>query len=208
MFDLAHANQYKISQIQVWFEPTDTRKAGKVFQSRHWTSLGYVSPNLNELQVMSQASGLFFSLSQFHSASEDDNILNEASFLARNLVEHIGAAIVTLGRLGVLVAREGEANEPLLQSSRDIPRNRSSVSVRHYALPLSITECRIVNVSGAGDCLAAGMLEAMLRGLSETECVSVGFSAAAWSLQSSCAVPLNTPHTNIPVCAEFTVIHP
>jgi hypothetical protein len=33
------------------------RKAGKVFQCRHWTTLGYVSPNLNELQVMSQASG-------------------------------------------------------------------------------------------------------------------------------------------------------
>jgi hypothetical protein len=47
--------------------------------------------------------GLFYSLSQFHSAWEDDNILNEASFLARNLVQHIGAAVVTLGKLGVLV---------------------------------------------------------------------------------------------------------
>jgi hypothetical protein len=47
--------------------------------------------------------GLFFGLSQFDSASEDD-ILNEASFLARNLVEHIGAAIVTMGRLGILVS--------------------------------------------------------------------------------------------------------
>jgi hypothetical protein len=47
--------------------------------------------------------GLFYSLSQFHSACEDDDILNEASFLARNLVEHIGAAIVTMGGLGVLV---------------------------------------------------------------------------------------------------------
>jgi len=43
--------------LTVWFEPTDVRKAGKVFQSRHWTTLGYVSPNMNELQVMSQASG-------------------------------------------------------------------------------------------------------------------------------------------------------
>jgi len=45
----------------------------------------------------------------------------------------------------------GEANEPLLQSSRDIPHNMSSVSVRHYPVPLSIAERRIVNVSGAGD---------------------------------------------------------
>jgi len=49
------------------------------------------------------------------------------------------------------VAREGEANETLLQSSRDIPHNMSSVSVRHYPVPLSIAERRIVNVSGAGD---------------------------------------------------------
>jgi hypothetical protein len=56
------------------------------------------------LQVLLSLSGLFFSLSQFNSASEENNILNEASFLARNLVEHIGAAIVTLGRLGVLVS--------------------------------------------------------------------------------------------------------
>ncbi|PNF20156.1 hypothetical protein B7P43_G00619 [Cryptotermes secundus] len=47
---------FDLHKIKVWFEPTDVRKAGKVFQSRHWTTLGYVSPNLNELQVMSQAS--------------------------------------------------------------------------------------------------------------------------------------------------------
>jgi hypothetical protein len=51
------------------------------------------------------------------------------------------------------------------------------------------------------------MLEAMLRGLPETECVSAGFAAAAWTLQSSFAVPENIPHPNIPVCAEFTLIH-
>jgi len=71
------------------------------------------------LQIFLSLSGLFFSLSQFHSASVDDAILNEASFLAQNLVEHIGAAIITMGRLGILVSsrsllfevdREGETN--------------------------------------------------------------------------------------------------
>jgi hypothetical protein len=50
------------------------------------------------------------------------------------------------------------------------------------------------------------MLEAMLRGLPETECVSAGFHAAAWSLQSPSAVPESIPHANIPLCAEFTLI--
>jgi hypothetical protein len=54
---------------------------------------------------------------------------------------------------------------------------------------------------------AAGMLQAMLRGLPENECVSAGFNAAAWSLQSPSAVPENIPHVSIPVCAEFTPIH-
>jgi hypothetical protein len=51
------------------------------------------------------------------------------------------------------------------------------------------------------------MLEAMLRGLPETECVSAGFAAASWSLQSSSAVPENMPDFNVPVCPEFTLIH-
>jgi hypothetical protein len=72
---------------------------------------------LSTIVVLTHVSvlGLFYSLSQFHSACEDDNIFSEASFLARNLVEHIGAAVITLGRLGVLVRttlfhflREGE----------------------------------------------------------------------------------------------------
>jgi sugar/nucleoside kinase (ribokinase family) len=55
--------------------------------------------------------------------------------------------------------------------------------------------------------LAAGVLNAMMRGLPETECVSAGFAAAAWSLQSSSAVPEEIPHPNIPMCAEFTLIY-
>jgi hypothetical protein len=54
---------------------------------------------------------------------------------------------------------------------------------------------------------AAGMLQAMMRGLPENECVSAGFYAAAWSLQSPSAVPENIPHASIPVRAEFTPIH-
>lgn len=72
------------------------------------------------LQILLSLSGLFFSLSQFHSASEDDNMLNEASFLARNLVEHIGAAIVTLGRLGILVS----SRSFLFEVDRETERER------------------------------------------------------------------------------------
>ncbi|KAJ9588634.1 hypothetical protein L9F63_018068 [Diploptera punctata] len=183
------------------------RKAGKVFQCRHWTSLSYVSPNLNELQVMAQASGLFYSLSQFDSNYGDESVINEASFLARSLVEHIGTAIVTMGRLGILVVREGEADEPMLKPCRSIPHTNSKISVRYYPVPFDIAEQKIVNVSGAGDCLAAGMLESMLHGHTEKECVASGFLSASWALQSSSAVPDNALVSDIPKNVEFTVIH-
>ncbi|PSN44600.1 hypothetical protein C0J52_17809 [Blattella germanica] len=187
---------------QVWFEPTDMRKAGKVFQCRHWTSLGYVSPNLNELQVMSQASGLFYSLSPFSPSSDDESIVNEASFLARSLVEHIGTAIVTMGKLGILVVRDGEADEPLLQPCREIPHSKTKVSVRYYPVPFGVVEQKIVNVSGA-----AGMIHSMLKGQTEKECVSAGFLAASWALQSSSAVPDKILESEMPEQVEFTVIH-
>ena len=72
------------------------------------------------MQILFFLSGLFFSLSQFHSASEDDDILYEASFLARNLVEHIGTAIVTMGRLGILVS----SRSFLFEVDRETERER------------------------------------------------------------------------------------
>lgn len=39
----------------VWFEPTDINQIGKLFKTNAWKKLTYISPNINELQVFSQA---------------------------------------------------------------------------------------------------------------------------------------------------------
>ena len=49
----------------------------------------------------------------------------------------------------------------------------------------------LVSVSGAGDCLTAGFIAALLRGLDQAAAVSVGMQAAKLSCGVSAAVPDN-----------------
>ncbi|KAF8792256.1 hypothetical protein HNY73_003876 [Argiope bruennichi] len=48
---------------------------------------------------------------------------------------------------------------------------------------------KIVSVSGAGDCFAAGMIGSILKGLQQEECIRSGQKAALLSLASHFAVP-------------------
>ncbi|KAK9870576.1 hypothetical protein WA026_008138 [Henosepilachna vigintioctopunctata] len=85
-----------------------------------------------------------------------------------------------MGDKGVLVARKAEAYEPFLNNSKS-----KNVLIRHYP---GETVKSIVNVSGAGDCLASGIIVSMLEGLPEDICMSVGLAAAKRALQSSLSV--------------------
>lgn len=38
--------------IAVWFEPTDSNRAGKPFKSSRWQNISYISPNLRELKCI------------------------------------------------------------------------------------------------------------------------------------------------------------
>lgn len=107
-----------------------------------------------------------------------DKILLAAD-LAEKLVEHIDVVIVTLGDDGLIVARKGEAEDQLLNNKKQ------KVGVRFY--PVEKIE-NVVNVSGAGDSLASGIIAAFLDGKSEDECVSVGFEAARTALFSKSTV--------------------
>lgn len=51
------------------------------------------------------------------------------------------------------------------------------------------TEEKKYSVSGCGDCLAAGIITGILRGLGEESCVNIGLEAAAISLESLETVP-------------------
>lgn len=86
-----------------------------------------------------------------------------------------------MGAAGLLVARRNSAEEPLLSD-----RKTKDVQVRHYCAP-DVLE--LVNVSGAGDCLAAGIIASMLQGYSEETSIAVGLDSARAALRSLSAVP-------------------
>lgn len=94
-----------------------------------------------------------------------------------------------------MISRKLNADTKLLLSEDEEEGiKREKIQVRHY--PLSYAVRRIASVSGAGDCLAAGIIAGMLNGLAEKHCVSVGFAAAEASLRSTSAVPLEFFHEN------------
>lgn len=162
--------------FSVFYEPTDPTVAQKPFETTSWTSIKYITPNLTELKIMAD----FFEIEP----PKPTDRLEQAAYLARHLQEFIPNILVTMGELGLVIARKSKATDPMLGA----PETCSHVQIRHY--PGRKLE-NIVNVSGAGDCFASGLITAMLRGYSEERCVSVGFAAAIASLNSHVAVPTN-----------------
>ncbi|GLV41605.1 uncharacterized protein CBL_06834 [Carabus blaptoides fortunei] len=160
----------------VFYEPTDIPVSAAPFSCPNYRAVKYISPNLNELRIIAQSLGV-----SVPPASSDT--LAEAAHLGRLVAEYIDTVFVTLGARGLLVVRKGTAKDPLHGTTSITP---GDVRVRHYNAA-EITQ--IVNVSGAGDCLASGIIVAMLAGLPESVCVSVGFAAAQMALQSRSAVP-------------------
>lgn len=80
-----------------------------------------------------------------------DDIITQCLKLCRPLMQHIHCVIVTLGKHGVLVCRDTEADTPFPTSSclNDIPRRQHSlVSARHFP---SGGQVDVGNVTGAGD---------------------------------------------------------
>lgn len=99
------------------------------------------------------------------------NQIEYAAFLAQLLARDISNVLVTMGPKGILIAHK---------------ENDKNISLRHY--PAQKLD-NIVNVSGAGDCLASGYIAAVLSNCKESVCVSVGFAAALKALQSHSPVP-------------------
>ncbi|XP_062403096.1 uncharacterized protein zgc:136858 [Sardina pilchardus] len=183
----------KKHSVPVWFEPTDADKACKPFLSESWKALTYTSPNIAELCTMNRTLGLPTPTVLPESLEE---LLSCAASLSRPLLEHLQCVVVTLGPMGVLLCGEHEAGSVNLQPRRH--RRKGRLCALHYpALPVSSEET--VNVSGAGDSLAGGMMVGILRGWDTHACVHMGLLAARLSLAS--------PHP-IPPTLTLDVVHP
>jgi len=116
-----------------------------------------------------------------------NKLLNILTDICVKLMEQHGLSVmmVTLSAQGVLLVRKGHPDDPLPLSPIS-STTASHISGVHYpGRPADV----VVSVSGAGDCLNAGFIAALLRGEDQHTCVNVGMQAARLSCGVSAAVP-------------------
>lgn len=85
--------------FSVWYEPTDIKKATKVFEAKsQWQNvLHFISPNRNELSVI----GKYLGIPVPENKLTMD--LEEVKLIAEQVAEFVPVVISTLGSQGVLV---------------------------------------------------------------------------------------------------------
>ncbi|XP_063010194.1 uncharacterized protein LOC134417189 isoform X2 [Melospiza melodia melodia] len=167
-------------QLAVCYEPTDENKASKPFLSDSWKALTYISPNLQELRAINRTLGNPVP-AELPSRLED--AVQAAVALACPLLSHLQCVVVTLGAHGVLLCGRSLAGSISLHPGAHRQAAAARLCAAHYpAIPISREE--IVNVSGAGDSLMAGILAGMLAKHDTGTCVRMGLLAASLSLRS------------------------
>ncbi|XP_027536340.1 uncharacterized protein LOC113966180 isoform X2 [Neopelma chrysocephalum] len=170
----------KEHQLAVCYEPTDENKASKPFLSDSWKALTYISPNLQELRAINRTLGNPVP-AELPSRLED--VVQTAVALACPLLAHLQCVVVTLGTHGILLCGKSLGGSILLCPGSHKQTAAASLCATHYpTIPISREE--IVNVSGAGDSLMAGILAGMLAKHDTDTCVQMGLLAASLSLRS------------------------
>ncbi|XP_067906851.1 LOW QUALITY PROTEIN: uncharacterized protein zgc:136858 [Heterodontus francisci] len=175
------AKQHK---IPVLFEPTDYIAACKPFESDCWKALTYTSPNLMELRAMNEALGLPVPAEL---PSVMDDVMGVALDMSRPLLEHLQCVIVTLGEQGVLLCGRTEEGTISLQPKKAPKIVPGKVCAFHYPA-IAVEREEILNVSGAGDSLAAGIVAGILTAQETHTCIRMGLLAASYSLRSQEAI--------------------
>ncbi|XP_009286629.1 PREDICTED: pseudouridine-metabolizing bifunctional protein C1861.05 [Aptenodytes forsteri] len=167
-------------QLAVCYEPTDENKASKPFLSDSWKALTYISPNLQELRAINRTLGNPLP-AELPSRLED--AVQTAMALARPLLAHLHCVVVSLGAHGVLLCGKSLAGSISLRPGAHEQTAAASLCATHYPA-IHVSREEIVNVSGAGDSLMAGILAGMLAKHDTDTCVQMGLLAASLSLRS------------------------
>ncbi|XP_061533278.1 uncharacterized protein zgc:136858 [Phycodurus eques] len=179
----------KQHNINVWYEPTDSKKACKPFLSDAWKSLSYASPNLAELCTMNKTLGLQTPKVLPNSLEQ---VLSLAVALSRPLLEHLHCLVVTLGENGVVVCGEHHVGSVNLKPR--IEKKTRKLCALHYP---ALSAAAHKNVSGAGDSLAGALMAGIIQGRDTDACVRMGLLAARLSLAS--------PHPIAPMLSTHSV---
>ncbi|XP_070612428.1 uncharacterized protein [Erythrolamprus reginae] len=166
--------------LAVYYEPTDVNKASKPFLSESWRGLTCISPNLRELRAISQTLG---NPGPTDLPSKVEDIIKTAIALAYPLLRGLHCVVVTLGQHGVLLCGRSKGGSVSLHPQTCYKNGTEELRAVHYpALPVPAEE--IVNVSGAGDSLMAGIIAGLLAGEDTDNCIQMGLLSASLSLRS------------------------
>ncbi|XP_071278590.1 uncharacterized protein [Agelaius tricolor] len=112
-----------------------------------------------------------------------EDVVQAAVALACPLLAHLQCVVVTLGAHGVLLCGRSLGGSISLHPGAHKQAAAARLCAAHYpAIPISREE--IVNVSGAGDSLMAGILAGVLAKHDTGTCVRMGLLAASLSLRS------------------------
>ncbi|XP_073506218.1 uncharacterized protein [Phyllobates terribilis] len=166
------------SAVPVCYEPTDIDKASKPFTSNSWTALTYLSPNIKELLAINRTLGY---VEDIDIPCKLEDMVDTAISLSLPLLENIHCVIVTLGAHGVLLCGHRRGRTVSLRAKDKVSRD-DLCAVHYPAAPIPPEE--IINVSGAGDSLMAGLLTGVLAEYDTDTCVRLGLLAARLSLRS------------------------
>ncbi|XP_075458774.1 uncharacterized protein LOC142496176 isoform X2 [Ascaphus truei] len=147
-----------------------------------WTALTYISPNLRELISINRT--LRYPI-PYDTPRELDDIIDTAMTLSLPLLQHLRCVVVTLGPHGVLLC--GHSYGGALSLSPNTKMDPGELCAAHYPAA-STSPQEIINVSGAGDSLMAGLLSGVLAGLDTNTSVRMGLLSARLSLLSHCPI--------------------
>lgn len=178
------------ADIPVWYEPTSAAKAPRAVTAAILHACTYTSPNVGELVAISDAVDPSLAATanvQSHLAlgadgtlPGDDGMVYCVEALQRRMYAllklGLSAVITTMSSGGLLLGQAGteESPEPVF---------------RYWPAPPEPAG-GIVSVTGAGDCLVAGIAaEMILSNAGLEESIGAGLSAASQSLASPIAVP-------------------
>lgn len=152
----------------------------------------FISPNIYELSAIAE----YFGCKSLIKTNEDiENVLFEPDLIqiikeaSAEITKHVGTCnVITLGSNGVLLSRKStpECSSFFTTKSNYIAIDQTDIQHRLYKVQKIKN---IINVSGAGDSFNSGFITAMINGLREDICISVGVESARIAIKSIGPVP-------------------
>lgn len=183
--------------VPVWFEPTENVKASIPFQSSAGSMFTYISPNELEFQeihkMVTGAKTESLLKTDLNQKENVDAVLKMYAMMCRDLISLVPVIILTLGKLGVLIAHCDKTATHLPVKGSRVSKRPEDMVAKYF--PVYGLE-NVHSVSGSGDCFAAGLLAGILHGHPLEVCVKLGLMTANLSLLSTDTVP----DTIKPIC--------